>query len=300
MEEQSEIINTKKGVFFIICSAFFFALMAVFVKLAGDIHFIQKAFFRNVVAFIIALGGTIKDVRINGKETLHIPKGALLFLFIRAIAGSIGVFGNFYAIDRIVLADATILNKMGPFFTILFCYIILKEKIKPLPLVCIIIAFFGSILIIKPSFDFSKMIPTLAAFMGGVGAGLAYASIRKLSYLGCNGKIIILFFSAFSMLLSVPYLITSFNPMTWQQVTCLCCAGACAAGGQFSVTAAYYHAPANKISIYEYSQVLFSTLFGFIFFLQIPDTLSIIGYIIIISMAILNYIYMHRKSQNVR
>ena len=287
--------DLKKGIFFIICSAFFFALMAVFVKLAGDIHFIQKAFFRNVVAFIIALGGTIKDVRLNGKETLIIPKGALFYLFLRAIAGSIGVFGNFYAIDRIVLADATILNKMGPFFTILFCFIILKEKIKPLPLICIIIAFLGSVLIIKPSFDFTKMLPTLAAFMGGVGAGLAYASIRKLSYLGCNGKIIILFFSAFSMLLSVPYLITSFNPMTLQQFLFLCCAGACAAGGQFSVTAAYYHAPANKISIYEYTQVLFSTLFGFIFFMQIPDTLSIIGYIIIISMAIVNFIYMHRQ-----
>ena len=287
--------NITKGILFLICSAFFFALMAVFVKLAGDIHFIQKAFFRNAVAFMIALGGTIKDVRLNGKQAVAIPKGAMLYLFLRAIAGSVGVFGNFYAIDHILLADAAILNKMAPFFTILFCYIILKEKIKPVPLICIIIAFLGSILIVKPSFNFTQMLPTLAAFMGGVGAGLAYASIRKLSYLGCNGKIIILFFSAFSMLLSVPYLITSFNPMSAKQVLMLCLAGSCAAGGQFSVTAAYYHAPANKISIYDYSQVLFSTLFGFIFFAQIPDWMSLLGYVIIISMAIVNYVYTHKK-----
>ncbi len=287
--------NITKGVLFLITSAFFFALMAVFVKLAGDIHFVQKAFFRNAVAFIIALGGTIKDVRLNGKQAVAIPKGALLYLFLRAIAGSVGVFGNFYAIDRILLADAAILNKMAPFFTILFCFIILREKIKPVPLICIIIAFLGSILIVKPSFNFTQMLPTLAAFMGGVGAGLAYASIRKLSYLGCNGKIIILFFSAFSMMLSVPYLITNFNPMSGYQVLMLCLAGSCAAGGQFSVTAAYYHAPANKISIYDYSQVLFSTLFGFIFFGQIPDWMSILGYFIIIAMAIVNYIYTHKK-----
>ena len=293
--------NITTGILFLITSAFFFALMAVFVKLAGDIHFIQKAFFRNAVAFIIALGGTIKDVRLNGKEAVAIPKGALLYLFLRAIAGSVGVFGNFYAIDRIVLADAAILNKMAPFFTILFCYIILREKIKPVPMICIIIAFLGSILIVKPSFNFTQMLPTLAAFMGGVGAGLAYASIRKLSYLGCNGKIIILFFSAFSMMLSVPYLITSFNPMTGYQVLMLCCAGGCAAGGQFSVTAAYYHAPANKISIYDYSQVLFSTMFGFIFFGQIPDWMSLAGYIIIITMAIVNFIYSHKqiKKENI-
>ena len=288
--------NTTKGILFIICSAFFFALMAVFVKLAGDIHFIQKAFFRNAVAFIIALIGTLRDLRQNGREAISIPKGAMLFLFLRAIAGSVGVFGNFYAIDRILLADAAILNKMAPFFTILFCFIILKEKIKPVPLICIIIAFSGSILIVKPSFNFTQMIPTLAAFTGGVGAGLAYASIRKLSYLKCNGKIIILFFSAFSMLLSVPYLITSFNPMTLHQTLMLLCAGACAAGGQFSVTAAYYHAPASKISIYDYSQILFSSLFGFVFFAQIPDMLSIIGYIIIIGMAIINYLYTHKKN----
>ncbi len=297
MNESTGNNNITKGILYLICSAFFFALMAVFVKLAGDIHFVQKAFFRNAVAFIIALGGTIKDVRLNGRQTIAIPKGALLYLFLRAIAGSVGVFGNFYAIDRILLADAAILNKMAPFFTILFCYIILKENIKPIPMICIIIAFLGSILIVKPSFNFTQMIPTLAAFMGGVGAGLAYASIRKLSYLGCNGKIIILFFSAFSMLLSVPYLITSFNPMSSHQILMLCLAGGCAAGGQFSVTAAYYHAPANKISIYDYSQVLFSTLFGFIFFAQIPDWMSLLGYIIIISMAIINYIYTHKSSE---
>ena len=171
LEEPST--NITKGILFLICSAFFFALMAVFVKLAGDIHFIQKAFFRNAVAFFIALGGTLKDVRQNGKQAIAIPKGALLFLFLRAIAGSIGVFGNFYAIDRILLADAAILNKMAPFFTILFSYIILKEKIRPVPMICIIIAFLGSILIVKPSFNFTQMLPTLAAFMGGVGAGLA-------------------------------------------------------------------------------------------------------------------------------
>ena len=150
MKEES---NITKGIFFLISSAFFFALMAVFVKLAGDIHFVQKAFFRNAVAFIIALSGTIRDYKKNGKEAIIIPKGSMLYLFLRAIAGSVGVFGNFYAIDRIVLADATILNKMAPFFTILFCFLFLHEKIRTIPLICIIIAFTGSILIVKPSFN---------------------------------------------------------------------------------------------------------------------------------------------------
>lgn len=286
-----KISETSKGIICIICSAFCFALMAVFVKLAGNIHFVQKAFFRNAVAFIISFAGILKDIKNDGKSAIAIPKGAFLFLFLRAFTGSVGVFGNFYAIDRIVLSDAAILNKMAPFFTLIFCYLILKEKIKPWPLCFILIAFGGAILVIKPSLNFKQMLPTFVAFLGGVGAGFAYACIRKLKYLGCNGKIIILFFSFFSMSLSVPYMILNYNPMTLEQFLFLCGAGACAAGGQFSITAAYYHAPASKISIYDYSQIIFSTLFGLVFFGQLPDILSIIGYVIIVSMAIINYLY---------
>lgn len=288
--------DTTKGIIYIICSAFCFALMAVFVKLSGNINFVQKAFFRNFVAFFIALAGLFADIKKNGKAAAVIPKGALLYLFLRAATGSAGVFGNFYAIDRIVLADAAILNKMAPFFAIVFSFVLIKEKIKPIPLLCIIVAFLGSILIVKPSFDFSKMLPTFVAFIGGMGAGFAYACVRKLSSLKCNGKIIILFFSAFSMLLCVPYLIFHFDPMTLQQFLFLCGAGACAAGGQFTITAAYYHAPASKISIYDYSQIIFSTLMGFFFFGQLPDILSFIGYAVIIAMALINFLY-NKKNQ---
>lgn len=291
-----KISETSKGVFFIILSAFFFALMAAFVHLAGDIFFVQKTFFRNAVAFLIALLSLAKDARKNGWKSLSIPKGALTFLFLRSIAGSVGIFGNFYAVDHLVLSDASILNKMSPFATILFSFILLKEKIKPVPLVAVICAFLGSLFVIKPTFDFSKMIPTLAGFVGGLGAGFAYACVRKLGLLKCNGKIIILFFSAFSSLLSVPYMIFSFNPMTLQQWIFLVLSGICAAGGQFSITAAYFHAPASKISIYDYSQIIFSTLLGFFLFGQLPDIYSFIGYAIIILMALVNFVYNAKKS----
>lgn len=294
----SKISDTTKGVIYIIASAFFFALMAVFVRLAGDIHFVQKAFFRNAVAFIISFAGLCRDAKNGDNAAFAIPKGALIFLFTRAIAGSVGIFGNFYAIDRIVLADAAILNKMAPFFAIVFSFVIMKEKIKPIPLFCITVAFLGAILIVKPSFDFSKMLPTFVAFLGGVGAGLAYACVRKLSYLKCNGKMIIFFFSTFSMLLALPYIIFCYNPMTLSQFLLLCGAGICAAGGQFTITAAYYHAPASKISIYDYTQILFSTLLGLVFFGQLPDVLSFIGYGIIIFMALLNFLYNKKSAES--
>ena len=281
--------NTTKGIIFLILSAFSFAAMALFVRLAGEINFIEKAFFRNFVSLLIALVFLIKEGREKGWDSVAIPEGALLFLFIRATAGSIGIFGNFYAIDRLVLSDAAILNKMSPFFAILFSIFLMKEKVRLVPLLAITGAFLGAMLVVKPSFDFSATLPTLAGFIGGVGAGLAYACVRKLSSLKCNGKVIVLFFSVYSCLLSLPHMIMHWEPLNTYQLTVLILAGIWAACGQFAITAAYFHAPAREISIYDYSQIIFSASFGFFVFGMIPDWMSITGYVVIIGMAVLNF-----------
>ncbi len=74
-------------------------------------------------------------------------------------------------------------------------------------------------------------------------------------------------------------------------------AGLSAAGGQFSITAAYCHAPAKEISIYDYSQIIFSAVLGFVIFYQTPDKWSILGYIIIIASAVIMFIYNNQKEK---
>ena len=83
--------------------------------------------------------------------------------------------------------------------------------------------------------------------------------------------------------------------MTAKQTLFLLGAGLCAAGGQFSITAAYCAAPAKEISVYDYSQIIFSALLGFFIFKEIPDIWSFAGYIIICAMAIINFQYNKRK-----
>ena len=70
--------------------------------------------------------------------------------------------------------------------------------------------------------------------------------------------------------------------MTLKQILILIGAGTAAAGGQFSITAAYCYAPAKEISVYDYSQIIFATSLGFLFFREIPDIYSFIGYAVII------------------
>ena len=83
--------------------------------------------------------------------------------------------------------------------------------------------------------------------------------------------------------------------MTLQQTLILLGAGLSAAGGQLAVTAAYRYAPAREISIFDYSQILWAALLGFFIFGTTPDLLSVIGYVIILSAALLRWY--HTKKQ---
>lgn len=285
-------MNTKKykGVIYIILSAFFFALMSMFIRLSGDIPSFQKAFFRNFVAMAISVITMIKH-----HEKPVIKSGNLIYLVMRSICGTVGIICNFYAIDNLNLSDASMLNKMSPFFAIIFSFILLKEKISPVQALIVTGAFIGSIFIVKPSSEILSSPASLAGLLGGMGAGTAYTFVRILGQKGENKSFIVLFFSAFSCLVFLPFLIFDYHDMTIKQLIFLILAGASAAGGQFSVTSAYCYAPAKEISVYDYSQLIFATILGFFVFGQIPDKLSIIGYAIIISMAVIMFIYNSKK-----
>ena len=109
-------INEKyKGIFYIILAAFGFAFMNLFVKLAGDLPAIEKSFFRNLVAVFFAFVVMKKE-----NIAFSIPKGSGKYIFFRSFFGTIGIFANFYAIGKLYIADASMLNKLSPFFAIIF------------------------------------------------------------------------------------------------------------------------------------------------------------------------------------
>ena len=90
-----------KGILCILSAAFCFALMGVFIQLAGDVPSMQKSFFRNVVALVCA--GVIL---LRTRPAFHPTKKTAVLLLVRAACGTVGLLCNFYAIDHLVLADA--------------------------------------------------------------------------------------------------------------------------------------------------------------------------------------------------
>ena len=275
--------NILKGIFCIIIAGFGFALMSLFVKLSGDLPSIQKGFFRNIIAVFLSSIPLIKHWKV-----INIPRNntGWLVLISRSVFGTIGLVLNFYAISHISLADSSIIQKLSPFIIIILSYIFFKEEMTKFQVFAIIIAFIGITLIIKPSGNNIISMGALAALLGALCAGIAYTCVRYLGTHNISGEFIIFFFSSLSSLMLLPYLILDYRTMTYYQLSMLLLAGISATIGQYGVTFAYKFAAAKNISVFDYSQVLFSGIFGYMFFGEFPDFQSLIGYIIVISVGI--------------
>jgi drug/metabolite transporter (DMT)-like permease len=192
------------------------------------------------------------------------------------------------------LSDASILNKLAPFFSVIFSIFILKEKASWKDWIIVAAAFCGALFVVKPSFASNASFPAFIGVLGGLGAGLAYTFVRYLGKKGERNAYIVFFFSACSSLIMLPLAIMQYQPMTWAQTGWLLLAGVAASCAQLTVTAAYTYAPAKDISVYDYSQVLFTALWG-AFLGQFPDWWSVLGYVIIIGSAVVKYLMSRKK-----
>ena len=315
--------NRTKGTLCLIASAFGFALMGMFVRLTDDlggpISCFQKGFFRNAVAVVIAAvlfwsrdrsrdlkgraSGRLQhqDSRFSkisppSRLPTSSPSHHSLFsifhspfyiLLLRSVLGTAGIFLNFYAISHIPLADAMMLNKLAPFFTVAFSWVFLGERLRLAQGACLAGALLGAACVVKPGFAAVSMFPALCGLLGGVSAGGAYACVHALGRRQVDPRLIVLFFSAFSCLAAVPFMVADFAPMTLPQVGALVGAGAAAAMGQFGVTAAYRFAEPRSIAVWDYTNILFAALFGLLLFEQVPDALSVIGFVAIVASALM-------------
>lgn len=276
--------NRLKGIFFIILSAAGFAGMSAFVKLAGDLPSFQKVFFRNLVSTIIALYLILKH-----KGSFVGKKENRKLLFWRSLFGTLGVIFNFYAIDKLILSDANMLNKISPFLVVILSAIFLKEKINSKQVSMIIIAFIGALFIIKPAFTI-EIIPYMAGIMGAIFAASAYTCLRAIGDKE-DYYTIVFFFSVFSIVSILPIVVMVYEPITTMQLIYMIMAGICASVGQFGITLAYRYAPAKEISIFDYTNIIFSAILSIFIFGEYPDSWSIVGYFIVFAAALYMFMY---------
>lgn len=274
--------DENKGILLILLSSLCFAVMSASVKAIPHVPIAEKIFFRNLIGTLIIGSIIIK------KKKSFIGNNVKLLTF-RSILGLLGVAANYYAISKLPLSDAVLLNKMSPFFVILLSLIILKEKVANLQIYAMLVALLGAGFVIKPQFDYT-IIPAMVGLTSAVFAASAYILVRQLR-LYADPETIVFFFSLFSAIVSIPFMLSGqYVPPTASDLVPLILIGVSAAGAQISMTTAYRLAPASQIAIYGYANIIFSTVFGIVLWSEFPDLLSVTGGILIILGGFINYV----------
>lgn len=275
------VADRNKGILYMIASSLFFALMAGAVKFSGNIPTMEKVFFRNIVGFVVSGYMIFKSgKRFRGNN----PK----YLSYRAILGFLGVVFYFYAIANLPLADAVVLNQLNPFFVIILAAMFLGEKIKKLQIPAIILALIGVVFIAQPQFNYT-ILPAVVGILSSIFAASAYTMIRHLTLID-TPHMIVFYFTGISTIITIPFMVLGdFVIPDIVSFISLLAVGVFSTFAQYLMTHAYRYAEAGDLSIYSYGNTIFSIFIGIILWREIPNLLSTLGVLCILTGAYLNY-----------
>ncbi len=282
------IRELNKGVKYMLIASFTFAIMGAFAKLASEsMSSLEVVFFRNI--FGVALVG----FAVLRKPMKHVG-GKPWLLFFRGFMGFTALLAFFYNIAHIPLGDAMTFSKTSPIFTAVFAWLFLQEKLSYKGWSAIGLGFIGILLITQPSgIGFSKY-DVLGVF-SGVGAALAYTSIRELknyydtraivlSFMGIGtiGPVILFLISPYFHMPSLDFLLGEFvmpQGIVWFYVIGM---GVLATISQLLMTKAYGETKAGIVGAVSYSNIVFSILVGMLLGDFFPDFITVCGICLII------------------
>lgn len=286
--------NKTKGIILMILFALSLSIMSTFLKLAGHMPVAEKTVYRNSIAALFAFIYIVKKHGFKDKSMFWGNRKNILGLGLRTIFGIIGICLNLYALQYLLLPNATIIQDLSIFFVVIFSYIFLGEKIKLLQVILIVIGFIGAVFVVDPDSTKFVLLPSIAAILGAMMNGGDSATMR---YLGdkCDPVTLVFFYNFLSSIILLPFMIIFYKPLAMHTIIYLILAGLMYIIVEFTLILAYKYAPARDIALFRYSDIIFSAILGFLVFNKIPSLMEIVGYIIIIVAAILLILYRPKK-----
>lgn len=276
--------KVHKASIFMLLSAFSFSIMQIAVKYtAQTIPVAELVFMRNFVMLLVAGAITIKN-----KKPLYKDKKNLPLILGRGIFGMLGVFLYFQATKYLPSAEASVLQKSSPFFVAIFAYITMKEPMSRADIISMIVAFTGVLFVTKPSASgFNNY--AIIALLSGVFAAMAYTCIGMLKGRE-ESHTIMLSFAIVTCICMIPLMIGDFKVPNLKEIIGLAIVGICGMLGQWFLTFAYMMAPAGKVSIFNYTTVIFTSILGYFIFGDKIDLFSGIGILLIFIGAYVAYV----------
>ena len=278
----NRIKNINNGVKYMLLASILFAFMGAFAKLASQhMSSLEVVFFRNIFG-VLTIGYAVY-------KTPMIQKGGKPFLlFFRGFMGFTALLAYFYNIANISLGDAVTFSKTAPIFTALFAWAFLKEKLSLKAWIAVFIGFGGILLITQPNLGFTKY--DLLGIFSGIGAALAYTSVRELkryydtraivlsfTFTGTIGPLILFVLSEYFHISSLDFIMGKFimpSGIVWVYIFSL---GLLGTLSQIYMTKAYGETKAGIVGAVSYTNIVFAILLGVLLGDSIPSFLSLCG-----------------------
>jgi len=280
--------DLDEGVKYMLIASFTFAIMGAFAKLSSEyMSSLEVVFFRNLAGVLI-VGFAI------WKKPLKNKGGKPWLLFFRGFMGFTALLAFFYNIAHIPLGDAMTFSKTSPIFTAIFAWLFLSEKLTSKAWGAIGMGFIGILLITQPTgMSFSKY--DILGIFSGIGAALAYTSIRELknyydtraivlSFMGVGtiGPIILFFVSPYFDMPELDFMLGEFvmpSGIVWFYVLGM---GIFATISQLLMTKAYGLTKAGIVGAVSYTNIIFSIAVGMMLGDAIPSLITWAGILLIV------------------
>jgi len=254
-------------------SAASFAVMGGCVRIASEsLPQSEVVFFRNFLALLFLL-----PLMLRQRVSLRTDHFGMHLA--RSLLGLTAMYLYFYALGHLPLASAMLLNYTSPLFIAAIAVLWLKEHWTRPRTAALALGFGGVMLLFHPN----SSVASLAGLLGlasGAFAGLALATVKKLSATEPATRIVTWFALLSSLISAVPMLFEFRWPEN-QMWGWLIAVGLFANLGQLSLTIAYGKAPATQVSPFSYSSLLFAGLIGFLAWGELPDSLGMTGTLLI-------------------
>jgi drug/metabolite transporter (DMT)-like permease len=269
------------GVRFMIGSALAFSGMSALVKHAGiRLSSQELVFARSLVAIVIS----IAMLRRAGVHTLGNRRWLLLA---RGVWGYAALSCGFFAVMRLPLAEATMIQYLHPVFTAMLAAVVLGERADRSLAASVLLGSAGVLLVTRPAFLFDAGGATLdplglaVALCGALLTAVAYVGVRELSSTE-HPLVIVLWFPLVSLPASLPATIAQ---GVWPRGTewlALLGVGVLAQIGQVCLTRGLALEPAGRAMAISYVQIAFATLWGVLFFGEVPGVATLLGSLLVL------------------
>ena len=279
---EARLRGIPEGLRYMVLAAFFFSLMALLVKIAGQrLPSAQLVLARSVVGVVLSYW----MLRRAGVASWGNRKGLLVF---RGLAGFAALLCFFYALTKLPLAETTVIVYISPVFTAILAALFLKETLRANEIAGLVISTAGLLLVAQPAFLFGTSADSLDLFavgiavVGAVFTSAAYVTVRKLRETE-HHLVVVFYFPLVATPASVPLMIPDAlwpTPLEWAMLLGI---GVFTQIAQVYLTKGLHVEKAGRALSMSYVQIVFAALWGFLFFSKIPNAFGILGALLVVA-----------------